>query len=141
CRRAAEPAARHRRCLSGLFLARAGFLMAVRASPDLRDTTGIARAAGAVFFGTGALALMLVALVLAALNIAPLRHAALERVLAEVNRGAARISIGDLEGRWPTTLLVKRLTVSDAEGQWLSLDSAELRWRPAALLAARFRIE
>ena len=115
--------------------------MVERTSPDLRETTGIARAAGAVFFGTGALALILVALVLSALNIAPLRHAALERALAEINRGGTTISIGDMEGRWPTTLVVKRLTVSDAEGQWLSLGSAELRWRPSALLAGKFSIE
>lgn len=114
--------------------------MAGRGSPNLRETTGIARAAGAVFFGLAGVILMAAASALAALQIAPLRQAALDFALAEINRGETKIEIGGVAGRWPTSLVLEKFKVSDAGGRWLSLESAELDWRPTALLAGEFHI-
>ncbi len=114
--------------------------MAGRGSPDFGETTGIARAAGALFFGLAGAVLIAAASALAALQIAPFRQAALDFALAEINRGETKVEIGGIAGRWPTSLVLEKLKLSDAKGLWLSLDSAELDWRPTALLGGEFHI-
>lgn len=114
--------------------------MAKRGSPDLRETTGITRAAGALFFGLAGTVLIVAAAALAALQIVPLRQAVLDFALAEINRGETKVEIGAIAGRWPTSLVLEKLKVSDAKGPWLSLDKAELDWRPTALLGGEFHI-
>ena len=114
--------------------------MADRGSPHFGETTGIARAAGAVFFGCAGLVFALVVVGVAALQIAPLRRAALDAALDAVNRGEIKIGVDSIEGRWPDTLALHGLTVSDAKGRWLAVDAASIEWRPTALLLGEVHI-
>jgi len=55
--------------------------------------------------------------------------------------GETELSIGALEGSPWRTLEARAVTLRDPTGAWLQLDSAELTWRPAALLRGRLDIE
>jgi|GEM_PF-1296182 translocation and assembly module TamB len=93
----------------------------------------IASAALALVFVVAGLALALIALGMAALNIAPVRQGLLNHALGAVETGETTVEIGDIGGRWPRTLVIEELRVSDAEGPWLTLERAELDWLPLAL--------
>lgn len=74
-----------------------------------------------------------VALTVGLLNIAPLRRALFEAALEATRTDDMIVEIGALDGVWPGELRLRDLTLSDAEGVWLTLASAELDWRPLAL--------
>lgn len=115
--------------------------MAQAQSPDLRHTTGLVRAAGAILIGTIAALLALVVVALVALQLPVLRQALLGYALDAINQGGTRVEIAGIGGTWPQRLELRGLTVSDAQGVWLSLDAAELEWRPAALLTGTLHID
>lgn len=112
-----------------------------RQSPDLSHTTGIVRAAGAIALGLAATALALTSLALAALQVPSVRDRLLASALDTINQGSTKVQIGELAGTWPQHLEIRKLTVSDAKGVWLSLDEAKLDWHPASLLLGVFRVE
>ncbi|MBO6633253.1 translocation/assembly module TamB domain-containing protein [Parvibaculum sp.] len=103
---------------------------------DLRHRGTVARLASAamafVFVAAG-LALALIALGTAALNIAPVRQGLLHYALGLIETGETEVEIGDIDGDWPRRLIIEDLRVSDAEGTWLTLAHAELDWLPLAL--------
>ncbi|MBS7706439.1 translocation/assembly module TamB domain-containing protein [Chelatococcus asaccharovorans] len=51
------------------------------------------------------------------------------------------IRIGRLEGALPAEMRVLDVTIADPRGVWLSLDQADLRWRPLALIRGRLDVE
>lgn len=114
--------------------------MAEARRPHLGETTGIVRAAGALLLGLVAAALILVVTAVTALEIAPFRHALLAYGLSEINQGETKIEIGDIGGRWPRSLILSKLSIGDAKGPWLSVEEAELDWRPSALLVGEVHI-
>ncbi|MEN6542458.1 translocation/assembly module TamB domain-containing protein [Parvibaculum sp.] len=115
--------------------------MARAHSPDLSHTTGIVRAAGAIAFGLAATALALVATALVILQVPNIRERILTIALDAINQGGTKVEIGELGGTWPQHLEIRKLTVSDSKGVWLSLDEAKLDWRPSSLLLGTFRVE
>ncbi|NNE40901.1 MAG: hypothetical protein HKN14_08275 [Marinicaulis sp.] len=54
---------------------------------------------------------------------------------------ASNVKIGALEGVLPGEIILHDLTVADADGEWLTVDAAELKWRPFALLSKRIFID
>ncbi len=109
-------------------------------NPQWRTAPGLMRSVAAVALAVAGVALGIVALALMLLGVAPIRQAALDFALAEINKGETKISIGDIEGSWPDRLIIRKLTVGDAGGAWLTLDSAALDWRPSALLRGEVHI-
>lgn len=85
-----------------------------------------------VFASIGAVLFLIVACI-ALLNIAPARQWLLETGLAAINSEDMTVAIGDIGGTWPGELRLSELAVGDGEGIWLTLDSADLDWRPLAL--------
>lgn len=55
--------------------------------------------------------------------------------------GEREVAIGRLDGDPFATFQIEELSVRDAEGVWLSVGSAEVRWRPWALLRGRVTVE
>ncbi|MGB3810212.1 MAG: translocation/assembly module TamB domain-containing protein [Parvibaculum sp.] len=108
--------------------------------PSLKTAPGLMRAFGGLLLGVAGVVIALVALTLLALQVGPLRHAALEFALAQINKGETKVAIGDMSGEWPRRLRLDNLTVSDAQGQWLSLKEAELEWSPLALLRGELHV-
>ncbi|MBS7697287.1 MULTISPECIES: translocation/assembly module TamB domain-containing protein [unclassified Chelatococcus] len=51
------------------------------------------------------------------------------------------IRIGRLEGALPAEMRVRDVTIADPRGVWLSIDQADLRWRPLALISGRLDVE
>jgi len=54
--------------------------------------------------------------------------------------GEVEVAIDGLEGPLPQAIRLRRLTVSDRQGPWLTADSVALDWRPLALLSGEVRI-
>lgn len=75
----------------------------------------------------------LIAIVIGALNIAPVRVALLEMGLRQLDTGDMAIEIGDIGGDWPRRLVLEGVSVADSDGEWLALDRAVLEWNPNAL--------
>lgn len=93
-----------------------------------------------LFLGAG-IALSLTVLVIAALNIAPLRHALLDFGLRNIESEETQIAIGDISGDWPRRLVIEDLRLGDAQGEWLTLARLELDWRPLALWRGEMHVE
>ncbi|MEM7223236.1 MAG: translocation/assembly module TamB domain-containing protein [Pseudomonadota bacterium] len=55
--------------------------------------------------------------------------------------GELEVSIGRLGGQIPQNIELEDLSVSDGEGQWLSLESLRLTWQPLALLERRLVVD
>lgn len=77
---------------------------------------------------------LLVALIIALLQITPLRQALLAFGLNAVNQGSTKIEIGDLTGEWPRHLHIVDLSIADTQGPWLTLKEADITWSPLALI-------
>src|SRR3546814_9106006 len=101
---------------------------------------GLIRLIGGLALGFAGLVLSLLVLVLALLQIAPLRQSVLAFALAEINTGETHVSIGDIEGEWPRRLTLSGLEIADGQGVWLSLREARLEWSPLALLKGELHI-
>ena len=93
-----------------------------------------------LFLGAG-IALSLTVLVIAAVNIAPLRHALLDFGLRNIESEEMQIAIGDISGDWPRRLVIEDLRLGDAQGEWLTLARLELDWRPLALWRGEVHVE
>lgn len=93
-----------------------------------------------LFLGAG-IALSLTVLVIAAINIGPLRHALLDFGLRSIESEEMQIAIGDISGDWPRRLIIEDLRLSDAQGEWLTLARLELDWRPLALWRGEGHVE
>ncbi|KAB7741307.1 hypothetical protein F2P47_06075 [Parvibaculum sedimenti] len=115
--------------------------MARAQSPNLSHTTGLVRAIGAIALGIFAMLLGLVAIMVVALQVPDVRERLLALALGAVNQGGTRVEIGEIGGAWPQHLEVRNVTLSDAEGVWLSLEEAKLDWHPASLLIGTFHVE
>ncbi|MBE1282078.1 MAG: translocation/assembly module TamB [Rhodobacteraceae bacterium] len=61
----------------------------------------------------------------------------LEDTLSDENR---QIKVTGLEGTFSSRATIQRLTVSDDEGVWLTVEGAELDWNRLALLRGRFSV-
>ena len=55
--------------------------------------------------------------------------------------GGLTLSLGSLEGSLPAEILLNEVTLSDPEGDWLTLDRARLAWNPLALISGRLDVE
>lgn len=93
----------------------------------------IGRGLLALVFAAAGTGLLLVVLAIAALNVAPLRHALLDAGLRSIESAEMRIEVGDIGGDWPRYLVIEDLRLGDAEGEWLTLARLELDWQPLAL--------
>lgn len=93
-----------------------------------------------LFLGAG-IVLSLTVLVIAAVNVAPLRHALLEFGLRNIESDEMQIAIGDISGDWPRRLVIEDLRLGDAQGEWLTLARLELDWRPLALWGGEVHVE
>lgn len=115
--------------------------MARAQSPNLSHTTGVVRAIGAIALGLIASLLALVAIALVMLQMPDMRERLLALALGTINQGGTKVEIGELGGTWPQHLEIRKLTVSDAKGIWLSLDEGRLDWHPSSLLIGTFHVE
>ena len=91
-------------------------------------TSKIALAAAGVVFG---LPLFGLGTVTVAANTEPGRHA-IEQVVSWVSDG--RIKIDGLSGRFPGSLRVRQIALSDQAGTWLTIEQARLDWSPSGLV-------
>ena len=53
----------------------------------------------------------------------------------------AKISIGTIEGSFPTDLTVRDLRLADREGEWLAVDRARIVWSPLQLFSRKLTID
>ena len=53
----------------------------------------------------------------------------------------AKISIGKIEGSFPTDLTVRDLRLADREGEWLAVDRARVVWSPLQLFSRKLTID
>lgn len=83
----------------------------------------------------------LVILTVGLLQAPSLRQAVLSFALTEINKGDTKIAIGDLSGQWPSHIHLTQVTVSDADGIWLSVDEADINWSPLSLLRGQVFVE
>ncbi len=69
-------------------------------------------------------------------------RAMLAQVLSDVGRAAdgSGVTIGGVGEGLPFRLAVTDVAVADAAGTWLTVDSAVVTWRPAALFAGRLHV-
>lgn len=51
-----------------------------------------------------------------------------------------RVAIEGIGGRLPLEVRVRRISVSDAEGQWLAVNGLDLTWSPLALLSGKIHL-
>jgi len=100
----------------------------------------IARTLGRWALSAVAALLVLLIAVLGLLQIGPIRQSITDYALKTINQGDTHVAIGELGGAWPYRLHLADLTVADANGVWLKLDSADLRWSPFALLVGQLHI-
>ncbi len=85
--------------------------------------------------------LVIVALTIGLLQFSSLRQSVLSFALSAVNSGDTKVSIGDIDGSWPRHLHVTDLRIADTQGDWLTLDEADVVWSPLSLLRAHVEIE
>ncbi|GJL93911.1 MAG: hypothetical protein DHS20C05_03160 [Hyphococcus sp.] len=52
-----------------------------------------------------------------------------------------QLKIGAIKGNLPGHIILSDIEISDEAGIWLTLDQAELKWRPLTLLSKRYHIE
>ncbi len=90
--------------------------------------------------GVVASVLVLIVIVIALLQIAPLRQQILQFALNTINQGETQITLGDLTGEWPYHLHLRDVTLADAHGVWLTLADADMHWSPFALLRGTLHI-
>ena len=93
----------------------------------------LTRQAGAVLLGLAGLVLLLVALAVALLNIRPVRQSLLDYGLAAAHSAGVMLSVDDVSGEWPSTLVLENVSMRDDKGAWLTLSRASVEWRPLAL--------
>ncbi len=99
----------------------------------------IAAWAAAVLIGLPvALAALLLAVILVGANTGAGRRL-IERQATSLTGGL--VGIEGLGGRFPDSLTVARITVSDARGPWLAIDRLVLDWSPLRLLAGTVHVE
>ncbi|MDX1434550.1 MAG: hypothetical protein R3286_19060, partial [Gammaproteobacteria bacterium] len=55
--------------------------------------------------------------------------------------GEREVAVGALHGNLLGEFTLDRLAIRDAEGEWLRLEEARVRWRPRALLGGRLDVE
>lgn len=79
----------------------------------------------------GAIPVLLAGVVLIAANTGPGRRL-IEAMAPRVTDGAVRIA--GIAGRFPDTIRVRRLTVADRDGVWLTVNDATLDWSPRHLV-------
>src|SRR5512147_685276 len=140
CRNPDQPA-RHRRPVPVLYLHRAGILMAVEEQAPTERTTARRRIARALGWTARAFGLVLVAAVLLAFG--ALAYLRTESGLAQLTRlveglasnAQSRLTIGLIRGSFPEHLRLENVSLSDDRGALVSLDYAELRWRPWKLFS------
>ncbi len=112
-----------------------------QAAAEKRDITArLLRRAGAVMLGLAGLVLLLVALAIALLNIRPVRQALLDVGLAQANNAGLALSVEDISGNWPSTLILENVSLRDDKGTWLTLPHASIEWRPLALWSGEVHI-
>lgn len=63
-----------------------------------------------------------------------------EQVETALSDGDARAAITGLSGPLPQRIALERLTLSDGQGTWLTLETAEVAWNPLALLQGRLDV-
>ncbi len=90
--------------------------------------------------GVGAIALLIAVALIGAAS--PVGRGFIESTLDGMDLGETGvISAEGLEGNPLGHIRLARLSVSDADGVWLEVENAELRWRPAALLSRTIAVE
>src|SRR3546814_8085368 len=52
-----------------------------------------------------------------------------------------QLSIGEIAGAWPQSLVARNVVVSDNEGPWLTISAVEIGWRPWRLLDRTIDVE
>lgn len=60
---------------------------------------------------------------------------------AALSQADRRVEVGRLQIGWPDVLELSGVTVADAKGEWLTIDSLHLTWRPSVLLRARLAVD
>ena len=94
------------------------------------------------FLAIGAAGLIgLVAILFAALQTPPGQRAVAGLVSRMASGPDGGLGVSGLSGFFPTDLHVARISYSDREGPWLTVENARLRWSFTSLLGGRLRIE
>ena len=94
-----------------------------------------------VLGGILALAIALILVAWGLVNTEPGRAWLAERVEDALSTPEARAEVSGLHGPLPQRIALDRLVMRDADGDWLTLEAAEVTWRPLALLRGRFEVE
>src|SRR3546814_1132006 len=55
--------------------------------------------------------------------------------------GEMQLSIGEIAGALPQSLVARNVVVSDNEGPWLTISAVEIGWRPWRLLDRTIDVE
>jgi len=63
----------------------------------------------------------------------------IERAVANLSHGV--VTLDGMSGRFPDSLRVEHITVSDAQGAWLTIGQARLDWSPSRLLHGEVKID
>src|SRR5262249_53859664 len=63
----------------------------------------------------------------------------IERAVANLSHGV--VTLDGMSGRFPNSLRVEHITVSDAQGAWLTIGQARLDWSPSRLLHGEVKID
>ncbi len=74
-------------------------------------------------------------------QIAPGRALLVWAIESAASSDKATLQIGELTGRIPFDMTVSDVSMADADGVWLSVDRARMRWRPFALIGGTLSIE
>ena len=83
----------------------------------------------------------LLAILFAALQTPPGQRAVAGLVSRMASGPDGGLGISGLSGFFPTDLHVARISYSDREGPWLTVENARLRWSFTSLLGGRLRVE
>ena len=115
-------------------------MMEKQAQSQRDFATRLLRQAGATALSVVGLLLVLIVTAIALLNIRPVRQVLLDYGLAEINGTGTTLAVGDISGKWPSTLILEDMSLRDGKGTWLTLSHASIEWRPLALWSGELHI-